>query len=127
MTEGKGFWYNAFCAGGINKKDPLNEKDNRDNVFMAFFRDVFAAILNKVSVKVIVLIIFAGYLAVSGWAVSRLKEGLKREHLARSDSYSIEFYDKEETLFKDYPFRVHVSVTQSVLYIRPTCTAYNSV
>ena len=116
FSEGKGFLYNVFCSGGINEKDPWNEKDNRENVFMAFFRDFVAQALNKGSVKVVVLILFAGYLAVSGWAVASIEEGLNRRHLARFDSYSVEFYDAEDKYFKEYPFRINVIINSHLDY-----------
>lgn len=108
QSKGKGFFYNVFCAGGVNEKDPFNPKDNRENTFMVFFRDVFASVVNRVPIKVIVLIGFSAYVALSGWSISNIEEGLSRKHLARYDSYSVEFYHKEESLFKDYPFRVSV-------------------
>ena len=108
LLESRGFLYNIFCSGGINKKDPLNAKDNRDNAVMAFFRDYVAFALNKASVKAGVLVVFIGYLAVSGWAVSHLEEGLERRKLARFDSYSVDFYNIEDGFFREYPYRINV-------------------
>ena len=76
---------------------------------MAFFRDVFASALNRIPVKIIVLIAFAGYAGMSGWAISNLEEGLERRHLARYDSYSIDFYNSDEMYFKEFSFRINVS------------------
>ena len=108
-AENRGFLYSVFCAGGINDEDPWNEKDNRENAIMAFFRDYFAVALNKPFVKFLVLIIFMGYLGVSGWAVSSLREGLERKRLSRYDSYSVDFYNMEDQYFREYPYRVNVS------------------
>ena len=108
-TENRGFLYSVFCAGGINDEDPWNEKDNRENAIMAFFRDYFAVGLNKPFVKGLVLCIFVGYLGVSGWAVSSLREGLERKRLSRYDSYSVDFYNMEDQYFREYPYRVNVS------------------
>ena len=41
FTESRGFLYNVFCAGGVDKENPLNPKDNRENGVMVFFRYVF--------------------------------------------------------------------------------------
>ena len=108
-AENRGFLYSVFCAGGINDEDPWNEKDNRENAIMAFFRDYFAVALNKPWVKFLVLCIFLGYLGVSGWAVSSLREGLERKRLSRYDSYSVDFYNMEDQYFREYPYRVNVS------------------
>ena len=109
FIENLGFLYNVFCSGGINEDDPLNEKDNRENAIMAFFRDHFAVALNKTYVKILVLWLFLGYLFVSGWAVSNLQEGLERKRLSRYDSYSVTFYNMEDKYFREYPYRVNVS------------------
>ncbi len=108
--ESKGFLYNVFCSGGVNKDDPLNPKDNRENGIMVFFRDVVGPILNNCVTKVVVMFVFCGYLAVSVWAVLHLKEGLERRKLSRYDSYSVRYYDVEDKYFRDYPYRVNVSV-----------------
>ena len=31
VSGSKGFFYNVFCSGGINKDDPFNPKDNKEN------------------------------------------------------------------------------------------------
>ena len=45
--ESRGFLYNVFCAGGIDKENPLNPKDNRENDVMVFFRDRIGPVLNN--------------------------------------------------------------------------------
>ena len=114
LAESRGFFYNIFCAGGINDDDPWNEKDNRENAVMAFFRDHFARALNKKVVKICVLWIFVAYLGLSAWAVSNLREGLERKRLSRYDSYSVEFYNMEDLYFREYPYRVNVSYNHLV-------------
>lgn len=109
LAEKKGALYTLFCAGGINPEDPWNPLDNQENGVMAFFRDVVAAFLNKKWVKVAVLIVFLGYLAVSSWAFSLVTEGLDRKRLTRFDSYSVGFYELEDQYFRDYPYRISVS------------------
>lgn len=37
-----------------------------------------------------------------------VKEGLERRRLSRDDSYSVEFYDREDMYFRDFPYRVQV-------------------
>ena len=111
ISVSKGFLYNIFCSGGINKDDPFNPKDNKENGMMAFFRDVIGNWLCKPYAKAIVLICFLGYLSVASWGVTQLKEGLEKKRLSRFDSYSVDFYDVEDKYFREYPFRINVSFT----------------
>ena len=77
---------------------------------MAFFRDVIGNWLNKRYAKAIVLTIFLIYLGVASWGVTQLKEGLEKKRLSRFDSYSVEYYEVEDKYFREYPFRINVSI-----------------
>ena len=77
---------------------------------MAFFRDYFAAMLNNPYVRGSILFGFFIYLSVAILGVLQLEEGLERRRLARFDSYSIQFYDLEDSYFREYPFRISVSL-----------------
>ena len=102
--------YRVFCSGGINPADPWNPRDNKENGMMKFFRDYVAKVLNKRLGKAAVLIVFIGYITSACYGVSQLKEGLEKRRLSRFDSYSVDFYDTEDKYFKEYPFRINVSV-----------------
>ena len=102
--------YNAFCAGGIDKENPLNPKDNRENGVMVFFRDRWGPVLNSGWSKFFIMLLFCGYLGVSAWGVSQLREGLERRKLSRYDSYTVNYYDTEDLYFREYPYRVNVSI-----------------
>ena len=77
---------------------------------MTFFRDYFAAMLNNPYVRVSILFGFFIYLSVAILGVLQLEEGLERRRLARFDSYSVQFYDLEDTYFREYPYRISVSI-----------------
>ena len=81
---------------------------------MAFFRDVIGNWLNKRYAKAIVLTIFLIYLGVASWGVTQLKEGLEKKRLSRFDSYSVEYYEVEDKYFREYPFRINVSIQDTV-------------
>lgn len=108
-SASRGFLYNVFCAGGVDKENPLNPKDNRENGVMVFFRDKIGPVLNNGWMKFFVMLFFFGYLAVSSWGVSQLKEGLERHKLSRYDSYSVVYYEADDKYFREYPYRVNVS------------------
>ncbi|CAB4057442.1 unnamed protein product [Lepeophtheirus salmonis] len=86
-AESKNWLYRIFCSGGISPDDPFNKKDNAENAIMVIFRDYVARAINNGYFKIFVL------------------NGKK---LARYDSYSVEFYEMEDTYFREYPYRVNV-------------------
>ena len=50
------------------------------------------------------------FLGVSAWGVTQLREGLERRKLSRYDSYSVTYYDTDDKYFREYPYRVNVSI-----------------
>lgn len=65
-------------------------------------------ILNNGYVKVLVIVVFLAYLAGAGYGVTNLKEGLERRKLSKIDSYSVEFYDREDLYYREFPYRIQV-------------------
>lgn len=97
-----------FCTGGLDPADPDNPIDNPEHGCMSWFRDYLAAALNKPYVKILVVLIFFIYLAGGLYGLTTLKEGLDRRRLSKSDSYSIEFYNREDTYYREFPYRIQV-------------------
>lgn len=114
QSDKKNFIYRVFCPGGINRDDPYNIRDNKDNAAMSFFRDYVGGALNNKMVKALILILFCVYFGVAIWGTTGLKEGLERKRLARFDSYSVDFYDNEDKYFRDLPYRINVSVNNQL-------------
>ena len=75
---------------------------------MAWFRDFVGTALTKWPVKILIILLFIVYLAGAIHGVSKVQEGLQRRKLSKPDSYSIEYYDREDYYFKDYPYRIQV-------------------
>lgn len=75
---------------------------------MAFFRDNLAAIINNKWCKFIIIIVFAAYLVGACFGITQIKEGLERRKLSRSDSYSVEFFDREDDFYREFPYRMQV-------------------
>ncbi|XP_039297069.1 patched domain-containing protein 3-like [Nilaparvata lugens] len=118
--SGKRSWlYRAFCSGGINPKDPDNPIDNPENALMAFFRDTLTYYLNKWQVKMLILLVFMAYLAGACYGITCIKEGLQRRKLSKADSYSIEFYDREDFYFREFPYRMQVILSGPLNYSDP--------
>lgn len=96
-------------AGGIDHNDPDNPIDNKDHMLMAFFKDKLAAVINNKWCKIIIILAFATYLAGACYGVTQIKEGLERRKLSREDSYSVEFFDREDDYYREFPYRMQVS------------------
>lgn len=67
-----------------------------------------AKILNNGLVKALVIVVFLLYLAGAGYGVTNLKEGLERRKLSKVDSYSVEFFDREDLYYREFPYRIQV-------------------
>nr|CAD7394216.1 unnamed protein product [Timema cristinae] len=139
----RSWMYRIFCSGGVDPDDPNNPLDNPEHGLMVFFRDSVADVLNKWPVKVLVIAVFAVYLAGAGYGVNQLanalgvlsstaedgeievrisvgmKEGLERRKLSRADSYSVEFYDREDFYFREFPYRIQVVISGEYDYSDP--------
>lgn len=98
-----------MCSGGHNPEDPTNPEDHHEHAGMGFFRDTLAGALNKWPVKVLVLLVFGVYLAGACYGLTTMEEGLQRRKLSHATSYSIEFYDREDIYFREFPFRIQVT------------------
>jgi len=63
------------------------------------------------SVKIAVLAVFIGYLAVACWGTTKIQEGLERRRMVLYDSYAVEFFDREDLYFREYPYRIQVKIS----------------
>ncbi|XP_013794597.1 patched domain-containing protein 3-like [Limulus polyphemus] len=116
ISENKSALFRLLCTGGLNKEDPNNPIDNQEPMLMIFFRDTLGEILSILWVKIFVIVIFFIYLVVGIWGCTLVKEGLERHKLSRYDSYSVTFYKMDDMYFRQYPYRIHVVVTDELNY-----------
>lgn len=84
---------------------------------MVWFRDYFAAFLNNSCIKVLVILIFGVYLLGAGYGVTQIEEGLERRKVAKSDSYAIEFFDREDDYFREFPYRLVFNLKKIFFFI----------
>ncbi|XP_017764306.1 PREDICTED: patched domain-containing protein 3 [Eufriesea mexicana] len=115
----RSWFYRALCTGGVDPDDPYNPTDNPEHGCMSWFRDYLAAALNCRPVKVIIILIFACYLAGALYGLTTLQEGLDRRKLSKNDSYSIAFYDRQDYYFREFPYRIQVVVSGKYNYNDP--------
>ncbi|XP_033320041.1 patched domain-containing protein 3 isoform X2 [Bombus bifarius] len=118
-SSNRSWLYRALCSGGVDPDDPYNPIDNPEHGCMSWFRDYLAAALNCRPVKVIVILIFACYLAGALYGLTTLQEGLDRRKLSKNDSYSITFYDRQDYYFREFPYRIQVVVSGKYDYSDP--------
>lgn len=64
-----------------------------------------------------VLAVFFAYIGGAIYGLTTLQEGLQRRKLSRADSYSIEFYDREDFYFREFPYRMQVTLCEEHSYI----------
>ncbi|XP_045785831.1 patched domain-containing protein 3 [Maniola jurtina] len=117
--EEKSWMYRIFCSGGIDSADPDNPIDNKEHCIMAFFRTTMADLLNNNWIKALVIVVFLAYLAGAGYGVTNLKEGLERRKLSKVDSYSVEFFDREDLYYREFPYRIQVVISGNYNYSDP--------
>ena len=67
------------------------------------------------------------FLGVSAWGVTQLREGLERRKLSRYDSYSVTYYDTDDKYFREYPYRVNVSIVLYIIMNTVLLSAYSNV
>ncbi|XP_035687590.1 patched domain-containing protein 3-like [Branchiostoma floridae] len=112
--------FRLFCAGGVTGTELdqgiVDQEPERDHFLMLFFKKYFGPFLTTGFVKVVVIILFLGYLAVSIWGCTQLREGLRLQSLADDNSYIVKFYDLEDEYFKTYGPQVMVTLTEEVDY-----------
>lgn len=105
------WWINhLFCSSGVDHDDIDNPLDNTENGIMVFFRDYFANFLNNGCIKFLVILVFIGYLVGAGYGVTQIQEGLERRKVAKNDSYAIEFFDREDDYYWEFPYRMQMIV-----------------
>ncbi|XP_003975914.2 patched domain-containing protein 3 [Takifugu rubripes] len=99
-------------AGQPNGIMEEEEPEAMSHVFEKFY----GPFLTHKWVKVCVLLVYAGYLAVSIYGCLILKEGLDTKHLALDDSYIIDYFEDQRQHFSDYGLNVMVAVKQPLRY-----------
>ena len=72
------------------------------------FRDTFGGALTKRWVKCLVLLAYVTYMAAACWGFTNIKEGLDKKNTANYDSYSVKYYEMDDTYFKKYAFTISV-------------------
>lgn len=94
----------------MDPDDADNPIDNQPHGVMIYFRDHVASWINNGYIKFLILTIFGFYIAGACYGLTQIKEGLERRKVAKEGSYSIEFFDREDEYFREFPYRIQVSL-----------------
>ncbi|XP_044075370.1 patched domain-containing protein 3 [Siniperca chuatsi] len=105
--------FSICCVGG--SYDRITGKEETGPM-SHIFEQFYGPFLTHKLMKACVLVIYAGYLAVSIYGFFILKEGLDIRNLALDDSYIINYYNNQRQHFSEYSCNVMVAVKQPFLY-----------
>ncbi|XP_078591490.1 patched domain-containing protein 3-like [Branchiostoma floridae x Branchiostoma japonicum] len=94
-------------------------KDHNDHLIMLFFKKYYGPFMTNVWVKVVVMIMFVGYLGVAIWGCVQLREGVQLSKLAGDASYVARFLEQDDSYFSEYDVRVAVIVKEELDYWDP--------
>lgn len=101
------------CLGG--SYDPTTEREEAEAP-AEVFEKFYGPFLTHRCVKACVLLLYAGYLAVSIYGCLRLTKGLEIQHLALDDSYIADYLEDQQQHFSEYGFTAMVAVRQPLRY-----------
>ncbi|XP_029929840.1 patched domain-containing protein 3-like [Myripristis murdjan] len=113
LPSDKSKCFTFWCDGGSYDPNTNMEKMHPMN---HFFKKFYGPFLTQKWIKLCVLVIYAGYLAVSIYGCYTLEEGLDIRNLASDDSYISNYYDDQSLHFSEYSLSVMVAVKQPLPY-----------
>ncbi|GAB6025722.1 hypothetical protein CHUAL_011706 [Chamberlinius hualienensis] len=105
IKDGRNRLYQIFCSGG----DKNTDSDQSESLIqLSRISRWLAEVLNKVSVKICILVAFAAYLSVCVWGIVELQEGLDITNLCRYDSNAASFFQIQTANFQQHRVQVIV-------------------
>ncbi|XP_068094359.1 patched domain-containing protein 3-like [Hyperolius riggenbachi] len=105
--------YNICCIGGRYNKNTGKEEDHP---ITNFFHEQYGPFLTNMCTKILVLVLYGGYLGGSIYWCLQVQEGIDLRNLATDRSYVRSYYDNEDLYFSEYGPRVMVVVTNETAY-----------
>uniref|UniRef100_A0A8C6TFC8 Patched domain-containing protein 3 n=1 Tax=Neogobius melanostomus TaxID=47308 RepID=A0A8C6TFC8_9GOBI len=105
--------FSICCIGGGYNR--MTEKEQGEPMSI-FFERFYGPFLTHKSIKILVFVIYAGYLSVSLYGCLTIKEGLDLRNLALDNSYITDFYQNQNQYFSEYSCNVMVAVKQPFPY-----------
>ena len=114
-SDTKSRTYRICCSGGV-KKDGKIVAEQEEHLAVKVIGQFYGPFLVKKPVKVAIMVVFAIYIAVSVYGCTRVKEGLELKNLARDDSDTHIYFDRQNEFFVEYGLQVMFMKTEPVDY-----------
>ncbi|WAR27803.1 PTHD3-like protein [Mya arenaria] len=115
--KGKSRPYIICCSGS-----PPSNREEAESLLDKFPRWLFPKIVLKLPFKILIILLFLGYLAAGIYGCVYLKQGLEFTQLVQEDSYFFKYSDLLQTKFKrQYP--ISFLTTQTYTYTDPNTKA----
>ncbi|KAI8479825.1 Patched domain-containing protein 3 [Branchiostoma belcheri] len=116
-AEDRSGCYRVFCTGntmaGVNEK---GEFLSSDHAVMVFLKDYLGPFITKPWVKVVVMLVFTGYLGGAIWGCTQAREGIRLSNLAADDSYVVSYNNKDDQHYMSYGPKISVIFTDELEY-----------
>ncbi|XP_056149794.1 patched domain-containing protein 3 [Lampris incognitus] len=110
---GKSKAFSVCCVGG--SFDRVTDK-TEIQLASQFLEKFYGPLLTQKWIKACVFVMYVGYLAVSIYGCSTMKEGLDIGNLVLDDSYIISYYNDQKQHFSEYSYNVMVAVKHPIPY-----------
>ncbi|XP_062377856.1 patched domain-containing protein 3-like [Sardina pilchardus] len=105
---------NACSVGGAFDPETKAEEEMPMDIF---FKKHYGPFLTKPWTKVLVVLLYSGYLAGSIYGCFQMQEGIDLKNLAPDDSYVAPYYNNEDIYFSEYgPFVMLVIEDENFKY-----------
>ncbi|XP_068094358.1 patched domain-containing protein 3-like [Hyperolius riggenbachi] len=111
--DSRSSFYNRCCVGGRYSKVTGKEVEHP---IPNFFNKKYGPFLTNIWTKILVLILYGGYLGGSIYGCLQVQEGIDLRNMATDSSYVRSFYDDEDLYLSEYGPMVMVGVTEEIPY-----------
>ncbi|TTN01725.1 Patched domain-containing protein 3 [Bagarius yarrelli] len=105
--------YVACCVGGAYNHESGTEEEH---LIKLFFRKYYGPFLTTGLAKAVVVLLYVGYLSVSIYGCTTIKEGIDLKNLALDQSYIVKYYEDEKTNFAKYGPNIMLAVNATFPY-----------
>ncbi|XP_069504214.1 patched domain-containing protein 3-like [Ambystoma mexicanum] len=110
------FLHRLCCVGGSYDSITGAEEEHPITIFF----HSYGPFLTQFWCKILVVVLYFGYLAASIYGCFQLQEGTGLRNLASEGSYLIQYYESQDIYFSKYGPKVMVTVTKTVSYWDPS-------
>ncbi|XP_072049089.1 patched domain-containing protein 3-like [Amphiura filiformis] len=100
--------YRIWCAGGVSTTVTAEEGKQSEQIITQFFRKFYGPFIVNPVVKMLVVVLFTGYLCVAVWGCLHIQEGLQLKDIFADDSFARKYYQDQGEYFTEFGAAVSV-------------------